>query len=117
MKTTLIFRFLVISITLSSCSSSGGDNALPPINIGGGGISCLFSEIQYHESDNCDDSLKVAGVSVGNLDQIESQLSEMNIDECVLVTFIGIGPGSETVENGYIFNDVEKSWLIIECRN
>ena len=91
MKKNLLF--FVISITLLSYSRGGREFTLPSIYTGGGGgysDKLCFPIIQYHESNICDDSAKEAGVAVTYLDKIEGQLSEIDIGECVLVTFIGV---------------------------
>ena len=109
MKTFLV---IMSAFTLINCDSIGykpdGDspNYIPNI-----------CSIQYHKSDNCDDSVVIKSIPTSDLNEIEDILGEREIGECVFVIFrIISNNGLWVEENGYILNDVQKSWIVNDCR-
>ena len=111
----LIF-FLLTTILISCDSASRIGDAF--------GIDAFCSpEIQYHLSSNCEDNpeitaSEIVSVLVFNttIDGVEDKLNEAEIGECVLVSLIGfVGNDGESLDNVYIVNDAEKSWLVKDC--
>ena len=100
---TFALSLLLLMNLLLSCSP--GD-LLGNLDLG----ELCVNKIEYHESDNCDDSTKWLFLSDEKLDYVESVLSEREIGECVSITL----ENRET--NIQVVNDTNKLWLVKDCR-
>jgi len=102
----LIF-FLLTTILISCGDLFDSSYTLPSI---------CSPEIQYHLSSDCEDNPEIyifefvtkSAFSI-TIDGIEDILNEAEIGECVLVSF------GASLDNVYIVNDAEKSWLVKDC--
>ena len=106
--------FLLLTITLISCSKGGGDLS----------TQCSI-KIQYHTSSNCDDSPKIAIYTSfpfeaqGQINNIEDALIGAGTGECILLSLTSFKDEESNQNLGDVFlvNDINKSWLIKDCSN
>lgn len=98
-----------------------------PIYCGPGDLSSLCAiKIQYHTSSNCDDSPKIAiSTSFTSIltnpliNGIENALIGAETGECVLLSLTGFKDeeSNENLGDVFLVNDINKSWLVNDCRN
>lgn len=104
----------MLTIILISCNAPGDLSSL------------CFSKIQYHTSSNCDDSPKTAIPISFNpteanslIADIEDALIGAETGECFLLSLTGFKDetSNENLGDVFLVNDINKSWLVKDCRN